>query len=85
MSKVIEVGEERKFKVTESFFTTVLCGKVSGEIRIRFKGGDVWQYEGTTRADFDRFKAADSLGKFFSQEIKPKFKAVYIGNNKKKG
>lgn len=42
-------------------------------MKVYFRSGGVYQYEGVDGELFGRFADADSFGKFFLQEIKGKF------------
>lgn len=45
----------------------------ASELFIEFTRGAVYVYRGVPRDVYDRFLAAESKGRFFSQEIKGKF------------
>lgn len=45
-----------------------------GKLRVRFKGGGLYDYEAVPESVHDAFRASDSAGKFFFANIRGKFK-----------
>jgi hypothetical protein len=68
--------ELQRTRVESSQIFSVGFDAAIGDIEIQFKtakgeGGSVYRYTGKTKADFDAFVGAESLGKHFGAHIKP--------------
>lgn len=49
---------------------------IKSQLTVIFAGGARYTYAGVSRDLWDRFKDAESVGRFFAREIKPAFRGV---------
>lgn len=50
----------------------------SSTLEVEFKSGDVWQYEGVELQQWNSLLMAASIGKYFLENIKGKFKETKV-------
>lgn len=50
----------------------------TGSLDVEFKSGAIWRYSEVSRERFDALMKADSKGRYFAREIKPKHKARQV-------
>lgn len=42
-------------------------------LHVKFRSGDIWEYDRVPEREYDRFMAAPSLGKYFNKDIRGAF------------
>lgn len=59
--------------VTSSNISAIGFEAASALLHVQFTNGRTYEYQGVAAELFERFEAAESKGRFFAQEIRPKF------------
>lgn len=61
-------------KVTSTSIASIGFDPVKGLLEIEFRSGAVYRYRNVAKAVFDRFLEAESKGRFFTAEIRGKYR-----------
>lgn len=58
--------------------TIASVGFESGILEVAFTSGAVYRYQDVPEALFRRMLEAESIGRFFGSEVRPKFKGIKV-------
>jgi hypothetical protein len=64
----------KQWKKSSNIKTTIYDSLLK-RLTVEFKNGGVYDYEGVPKKVYKKFEKAESVGKFLSKEIIPKYKA----------
>lgn len=65
-------------EVSSSNIEAIGFNKESSTLRVRFKGGDEWDYIGFPEDLYEDFLSAPSAGKYFSQNIRNQYRGEKV-------
>ena len=58
--------------------TIVSIGFSDGVLEVEFSSGAVYRYQDVPKELFDRLVQAESIGRFFGSEIRPRFRGIRV-------
>lgn len=67
-SQVVEMGYEA-------------TGADTGTLRVRYKGGQAYDYADVPKDKWSELQAAESVGKYLARSVKPYYAAEKVGEN----
>ncbi len=68
----------RRHRVKSSVIAFVAHDGRSNMLEVEFRNGRLYDYFGVPRAVFDELLASDSAGKYFNEEIKPRYHSARV-------
>lgn len=68
----------RRHRVSSTVIASVAHEGRSNTLEVEFRNGRVYDYFGVPRAVFDDLLASDSAGKYFNDEIKPRYPSARV-------
>lgn len=66
-------------RIGSSIIAVVDYDEKRRHLDVTFHTGRVYRYFSVPPAVYDQLVAADSKGKFFNQQIRPRYRATYLG------
>ena len=68
----------RRHRVNSSVIAFVAHEERSNTLEVEFRNGRHYEYFGVPRKVFDELLASDSVGKYFNEEIKPRYRSAAV-------
>jgi hypothetical protein len=73
--KLVKIDKSVKFEAVTGSSIIAGYARAAGDLAVKFNNGSKYIYKGVDDATVAAFKLAESKGKYFSANIKPKFEA----------
>jgi hypothetical protein len=68
----------QRHHVSSSVIAFVAHDGRSNTLEVEFRNGRLYEYFGVPREAFDELLASDSVGKYFNEEIKPRYRSARV-------